>query len=426
MGMVLIELNELNFDYIKKYFKFKKLSALKKISDNIIITNSESDPKLLEPWIQWHSIHTGETAEEHKVFRLGDSIFCNKKQIFEELEEKNLKIGIISAMNAKNNLKKPSYFIPDPWTNTKSDQSFFSTIISSVLRDFVNNNANGKHSKKNYIYLFLIFIKFVRLKNYYYFLKVFFKSFFGKWRRALFLDMLIHEIHFQFLKSKKTDFSCVFFNAGAHIQHHYLLNSILNMSNFKNPEFIVKNNQDPFSEALDVYNKILEDYLLNSENLIITTGLTQTIVENPHYYYRLKNHEEFLKRININFSNVEPRMSRDFLINFLDNRSRDSAHEVLNKIKINNSFLFGVLDKREKSIFVTLTYDKKINKDDFIILNNMNLKIYSEVVFVAIKNGFHNSKGFFYAKGKISQKFSDLQKINIFDIKDKIIKFYAS
>ena len=68
--LVLIQLNELNFDLIKKYFLSKNLDILKKISKNIINTNSETKYELLEPWIQWYSIYTGLRAEKHKVFRL--------------------------------------------------------------------------------------------------------------------------------------------------------------------------------------------------------------------------------------------------------------------------------------------------------------------------------------------------------------------
>ena len=72
-----------------------------------------------------------------------------KKQIFEELEQEKFKIGSISAMNTVNNLQNPSYFIPDPWTETQSDNNYFSKIITEVLRDTVNNNASGKFKFKN-------------------------------------------------------------------------------------------------------------------------------------------------------------------------------------------------------------------------------------------------------------------------------------
>ena len=106
-------------------------------------------------------------------------------------------------MNSSNNLKNPSYFIPDPWTDTKSDSSFFFKIITQVLKDTVNNNSSGNFKIINYFYLLIIFFKFVRVNKYSYFISLFLKSFFGKWRKALFLDLLIHEIHLSLFKSKK-------------------------------------------------------------------------------------------------------------------------------------------------------------------------------------------------------------------------------
>ena len=137
MQLILIELNELNFKYAKEYFEKLSINSIKEISEKLIVTKSEEKYELLEPWIQWHSIHTGFSAEDHGIFRLGDVIHSSKKQIFEELEEKKLKIGSISAMNSSNNLKNPSYFIPDPWTDTKSDSSFFSKIITQVFSMYI-------------------------------------------------------------------------------------------------------------------------------------------------------------------------------------------------------------------------------------------------------------------------------------------------
>ena len=119
MQLIFIELNELNFEYAEKYFDILNIDTIKKIKKEIILTNSENSYELLEPWIQWHSIHTGLSAQEHKVFRLGDAINSKKTQIFEELERLKLKVGSISSMNAINRLENPSYFIPDPWTDTK-------------------------------------------------------------------------------------------------------------------------------------------------------------------------------------------------------------------------------------------------------------------------------------------------------------------
>ena len=423
MQLILIELNEVNFEYAEKYFDKLNIDTIKKIRENSIYTESENSDELLEPWIQWHSIHTGLSADEHKVFRLGDAIYSDKKQIFEELEDHKLKVGSISSMNVINKLKKPCYFIPDPWTDTKSDNSYFSKITTKILKDAVNNNASGKISFLNYFYLILIFFKFVRIKKYFFFINYLLSSFSKRWRKALFLDLLIHEIHLNLLKKNKPNFSSVFFNAGAHIQHHYLLNSLANPSNIKNPEHILSKNEDPFKEMLLVYEEILKDYFNDHKNIILATGLTQSINLDPEYYYRLVNHEIFLNQININYLKVEPRMSRDFIIKFSANENRDLAYDVLKKIKINNKLFFGILDLRDKSIFVTLTYDEEITENDLINIDGRKFKIFEHVIFVALKNGYHKGKGFLFASGNIKYEFDKVNSIKIKDIKNKIINF---
>ena len=105
--MILLALNELNIEYIEKYISKGHLPGFKKILKNgYIKTRSEKEHKLLEPWIQWTTVHTGKNFNEHKVFRLGDIV--NRKdltQIFEELEKKGFSVGAISPFNADNRLK---------------------------------------------------------------------------------------------------------------------------------------------------------------------------------------------------------------------------------------------------------------------------------------------------------------------------------
>ena len=62
-------------------------------------------------------------------------------------------------MNLKNNLKKPKYFIPDPWTKTKSDGSLTSRIMHECLSYFVNNNANKSISYFKILTFFFDFFK---------------------------------------------------------------------------------------------------------------------------------------------------------------------------------------------------------------------------------------------------------------------------
>ena len=122
MKVILLELNEINFDFVEKYLKSgEDLPAFSNVlNKKIYKTSSENEYEHLEPWIQWVSAHTGKKFNEHKIFRLGDIVNSNELQIYEKLEQHGFSVGAISPMNTKNNLKNPAYFIPDPWTKTKS------------------------------------------------------------------------------------------------------------------------------------------------------------------------------------------------------------------------------------------------------------------------------------------------------------------
>ena len=132
--LILVELNELNFELIKEYTQKYELPNFKKLLENITTTSSENEYKLLEPWIQWLTIKTGLSALEHNIFRLGD-INNSFESIYEKIENMGFSVGAVSPMNSPNNCKNAKYFIPDPWSLSKSDNSSLSKKIFKMLKN---------------------------------------------------------------------------------------------------------------------------------------------------------------------------------------------------------------------------------------------------------------------------------------------------
>jgi hypothetical protein len=73
---------------------------------------------------------------------------------------------------------------------------------------------------------------------------------------------------------------------------------------------------DPVLEIYRLYDRLLEEFaaLEPAPRLMLATGLHQDPVSEPVFYWRLREHEAFLRRIGCRFASVEPRMSRDFLL----------------------------------------------------------------------------------------------------------------
>ncbi len=400
--LILLELNEVNFDVVDRYIsdfpgKFKGLELL--LSQTRTQTIAEENYSELEPWIQWVSVYSGMSYSEHSIYRLGDIVGSGVKQIFEAIENFGFKVGCISPMNAENRLNNPAYFIPDPWTKSLSDGSFWSKHLARAISQAVNDNSQSKLSIKSVFFIALGLVRFAKFKHYFLYFRLIIGSIGSSWRKALILDLFLHDLHTCFFNDKQPQFSTLFLNAGAHIQHHYFHNSplISAETGFRNPSWYVSPNLDPFSEMLEVYDRIIEEYLTNDDyELIVATGLSQCPYDRIKYYYRLKDHAGFLRKIGINFLEIYPRMTRDFLVTFKSIDDAKNAQNILSELRITEKSepLFGEIENRGDNLFVTLTYPNELLATDILRHGSIKLEILQEVAFVAIKNGMHQSKGF--------------------------------
>ena len=419
--LLLIQLNEINFQIAKQYsnnidFKFFNKDFFKKL----FITDSESRYELLEPWIQWVSIYTGKKADEHQIFRLGDIKKYNDVSVFNIVEKLNKSVGVICPMNLENNLKQPKYFISDPWTKTLSGPGKILQFISKTISDVVNLNSHKSMPVSLYLKVGAVLLFSFRFKNIFLYLKLIF-NFKRRWNKALLLDLILHDLHLSLLKKHKTDFSSVFLNAGAHIQHHYFFNSkYIKNKNLINPNWYIEKKYDPMLDMIIFYDEILSEYMkLNNYEIILATGLSQKPYDRIKFYYRLKDHTNFLKNLNIKFVKIEPRMTRDFLVIFKNDDDKNLAIKKLNELnQVNEKIIFS-FESRAGSLFVTLSLQEEINENDEVIIDaNKKILIKDHVVFVALKNGMHDSKGYFYST-------FNTEVTNITQINKKIIKFFS-
>jgi len=406
--LILLELNEINFDIVQKYVAADatQFPSLKKLlSGAQIRTTCEKQYEELEPWIQWASVHTCMTYAEHGVFRLGDIVGSGIPQIFEQLEQAGYNVGAISAMNAENRLKQPAYFIPDPWTQTPTDSSWWSQSLGQAVSQAVNDNAKAHITAKSAVQVVLGLLRFARVGHYQKYLSLVTASRRKPWLKALVLDLLLHDVHWTMFNNNKPNFSTLFLNAGAHIQHHYFFNAepIRKNSTNKNPTWYVAEDDDPLADVLGLYDMIVGEYFARTDtDVLLATGLAQKPYDRIKFYYRLNTHADFLRGLGIVFSGLFPRMTRDFLIEFENAQQALAAQSVLASIRVDDhdAPLFGEIDNRGNSLFVTLTYPHEITASTHYRVGDRKLPLLPEVSFVAIKNGMHQEEGFaFFSPG---------------------------
>ncbi len=399
--LVLVQLNEIDLELVRRYRHRLKLPHFERLLDgHVIETRAEAEYALLEPWIQWPSVYTGLSAAGHGLRRLGDVVGHGVPQIFEQLEQHGLRVGCLSPINAENRLREPAYFLPDPWTATPGDGSWWSQRLGECVTQMVNDNAKVHAKWRSLAMLALAAARFARPRHWPDYARLVFLSRGLPWRKAMVLDLLLTDVHHVLMRRHRPHFASVFFNAGAHIQHHYLLASPVVRTALRNPDGYVPAGADPVGDALQLYDRLLGS-LLHTHGLrggidwIVATGLSQRPYDASAHYWRLREHDSFLRRAGIAFVRVRPRMSRDFLVECADAAQARAAEERLAALHIEpgRQRLFGEVDNRGRSLFVTLTHAGAVDDSHHVVLGGQVTPLAPELALVALKNGMHQSRG---------------------------------
>lgn len=397
MKVALLQLNEINFDVVERYisagFNLPHLAALN--GDRVTTVENESYENL-EPWIQWVSFYHSKPFSEHRVFRLGDGPALDTPSIFDAArQDLGLSVGAIAPMNYGSAHTPFDFFIPDPWSGgVASDQRL--NTISDLISEAVNNNTGEGLSFKKLAKLFFSLVKIYRISDWLALVQTLNRRRKNSFGKAIFLDEILARLHLSLIKKYKTNFSTIFLNAGAHIQHHYFLNSKVllgDKSPGANPDWYINPGCDPLLEVFEAYDAIIGWYRSEGIKVIVMTGLQQVPVAQSEFYYRLSDHEKFLKLIDVPFLKVKTRMTRDFLIEFSDSEELRLAFDKLSMVSVEGEKLFGELDVGDLSIFCSLTYPRQIDVDTTVSLDGESIQLLPYVNFVAIKNGIHHCEG---------------------------------
>ena len=421
--LLLIELNEVNFDFVRRYISQGELPTLAHLINEhgVSETVSEMVYENLEPWIQWVTAHTGKTFAEHGVFRLGDIVNRDIDQIWERLERAGHRVGAISPMNAKNRTHRACFFVPDPWTKTAVSGDRSLHLLSEALAQAVGDNASARIEPKSALKLVWGLVAHFRPASFGNLLKLALKRRGSPWYGAIFLDRLLSDVFIRQWRRHTPEFASLFLNAAAHIQHHYMFSSAVYEGPNRNPEWYLTPGRDPLLDVYRLYDGIVRDMLRlpGSPRVMLATGLHQDPYPEELYYYRLKDHAAFLRRLGIKFLSVNPLMSRDFTLVCASTEEASGAADTLRAVQAPDGLPLFTVENRGHDLFAMLSYPKEI-PDGFVpVLQGRQLwDIHDDVSFVALKNGEHNGVGYFVDTGN---RAPDRQRFPLAELPERVL-----
>lgn len=397
--LLMIELNEVNFDFVRRYGERGELPRLNQLiaRHGLIETTSEQNYEELEPWIQWVTAHTGLALADHGVTRLGDIVDRPElAQIWELVEAAGHKVGAVSPMNARNECGAAGFFVPDPWTRTRVTGPALMHRLYDAVAQIVNDNAQERVKPSSLAWLGAGLARYARPANYPLYARLVAAARSRSWSKAMVLDLLLTDIFVTMTRKHDVDFASLFLNAAAHIQHHYMFNAGVYSGPHANPDWYVRADADPLLDIYRLYDTLIGEIAdaFPQHRLLIATGLHQDPYPELLFYWRLRDHAAFLTEMEVPFARVEPRMSRDFVV-FCENAEQAAeAERILNAAEASDGKKLFEVDNRGDSLFVMLIYPGDIKGLGYRVGNRQFDDLAGKTAFVAIKNGEHNGIGY--------------------------------
>lgn len=223
--LLLLELNELCPSLIERFMAEGTLPNFKRLRERSRAFITHTNESVLEPWIQWVTVHTGVPMDQHGIVDLDEAEKLQHDAFWDRLESDN--VLLMCPMNVRFNRTDDSIFMPDPWAASQAPSREIEPFYRFV-RSAVNTHARASGLEKKVAVDALRYLAShgMTLQTLLTLLRQLVDERVGsqdvKWRRATLLDKLCWDVFAHFWRSERQPRIGVFFsNATAHYQHKY-------------------------------------------------------------------------------------------------------------------------------------------------------------------------------------------------------------
>jgi len=405
--VVQIEYNEISRPVVERLMADGHLPGFAKLDQewSAYETVAESEYKLLEPWIQWPTVHTGLPFEGHQLFHLADADRLEVPQIWETLSRMGVESGILGSMNARRGDSRGGVFFPDPWSRSNDAEPESLRPLWHFVSSRVQGHAVAPPGKRDALRGLLATARFripprlyARIARQVLRQRTEPES---AWRLASLFDELLGEMFLHLARTTDFGFYTLFLNSVAHYQHHFWRNFQPELfdDSVRPPD--CSPDDDPIREGYLGYDALLTRILseLDEDTLVVVCGgLSQVpFTEMEHQggmnYYRLKDHSGFAARLGLKRCRVVPLMSRDWQIDFDDLAAMAEGRAVLETLRVAGEPVFAVRDNGHRTLFVESAVTRGPLDDETIHGPLEPGRFGDHFANIAVKSGHHDSRG---------------------------------
>jgi hypothetical protein len=380
----------------------------------VFTTDAEERGEMLNPWVQWVSVHSGLSAAQHGIHFLSDGHKLREKAIWDVLSEAGKTVWVCGSMNARYDRPLNGYLLPDPWATglvpypPEDFQDYYAFVRKAVQEHSRQDALSVGESLRFLRYLANHGLSPSKIMTT---LGQLWTERNGKkrWRRAVVLDFFQWDLFAFFFKRLKPDFSSFFLNSTAHLQHCYWRNMEPELFSVKPPP---EEQQELGGAVLFGYQKMdqLIGRFLNladpQTTLIFCTALSQQPflkfeTSGGRHYYRLRRPANLGEMLSIADSfEIHPVMAEQFCLRFSTREAAARANQTLSTYGFEGKPVFHATHT-ECDLMLQCNLTAEVPADATITSAADNRTIPFFDIFYPLhdlKSGYHHPEGMLWVR----------------------------
>jgi len=365
--MIVLEFNELSPALMETFIDQGFLPNFRRLRDasQVFTTDAEEVAPNLDPWIQWVTVHSGLSFDEHGIHHLGDGHKLAVKSLWDMIGESGKRVWVCGSMNIKYEKPLNGAVVPDPWTVGTSpfpdELNPYYLFVQRNVQEYTNDRV--PLSKGDYAR----FLKFMlthglsahTVASIARQLTSERRTGKGKWKRATILDKLQRDVFVHYFKKLRPAFSTFFLNSTAHFQHAHWRNMDPEPFKIKPTDADQAEYQHAVRYGYEEMDRIVGDVMdIAPANavIVLATALSQQpclIYEDlgGKTFYRPRTFEPLIEFCGIKgCQKIEPVMSEQFHLRFDSEAEAEAAAQRLGALRIGGRQAMHV-ERRESNVF---------------------------------------------------------------------------
>jgi len=412
-NLIVLEFNELTPRLMDQFINEGLLPNFARLrsESHVFVTDAAEHQDLLDPWIQWVTIHSGLSYAEHGVAHLNEGDKLTEPRVWDIVSRAGLKVWICGSMNVGFKHPIDGWILPDPWSSGDAyprELNDFYHFVRRQVQEHSNESAPLRMSDALRFLFFLVshglsagtvaaIVKQILAE----------RSSDCRWKRAVLLDRMQWDLFCYHFRREGPAFSTFFLNSTAHFQHCYWRNLEPERFTIQPRDADQGRHKDSILFGYQEMDRIVGEALdLASGDtvLVMATGLSQqpyVSAEETGGKQAYRPHD--IAKVPEIFGlggvrEVTPVMAEQFFIHHESEADARRSFALLKDVRTNGTRVFeeGCIELRGPEVFLGCSIRSELPEDSMLDLPGGRRARFFDVFYLikdSMKSGMHHPDG---------------------------------